>query len=370
MTTLTVLGDPTAGAGTTTVEAELAGGRALVAADDLPGAIGWTLKPEGLCRGDQCVPVRDRAVLGGTDTGDRDPAVDLLAVAAALGRPAFLDEDSATLAIGAPSDLRRRALAGRQAPPVELPDLDGNLRSISDLHDDKAVVVAFSTWCGCAYDLPGWQALRDELAEDGLDVVAVALDDDPEAVRPFAEGLDIPVLVDREHVLSELYAISNVPTVVWLDEQDRIARPNGVAFGTDTFRDFTGVDSEPHKDAIRRWVRHGDVDVEVDAQEAVGDLSQDELLARLRFRIGAELRRRGDAEGAERNLAAAVELAPHDWTVRRAAMPLRGMNPFGDEFFEMAQEWEDAGRPYHGIPATQPTDGGDAPSTGAWRPAD
>jgi peroxiredoxin len=365
MTTITVLGDPTTGAETATVDAALVEGRALVAVTDLPVAIGWTLKPEGLCRGDVCVPVRDRSALGPVDDG----TVDLLSVAAALGRPALLDEPSATLAVGAPSDLRRQALAGRQAPPVELPDLDGNLRSISDLHDDKAVVVAFSTWCGCAYDLPGWQALRDELADEGLDVVAVALDEDPEAVRPFAEGLDIPVLVDREHVLSELYAISNVPTVVWLDERDRIARPNGVAFGSDTFRDFTGVDSEPHKDAIREWVRSGSVDVEVDAEQAVGDLSEDELAARLRFRIGAELRRRGDAEGAERNLAAAVELAPHDWTVRRAAMPLRGMNPFGDEFFEMAQEWEDAGRPYHGLPANHSVDG-DAPTEGAWRPGD
>ena len=78
-------------------------------------------------------------------------------------------------------------------------------------------------------------------------------------------------------------------------------------------------------------------------------LGEDELRARLHFRIGAELRRRGDADGAERNLAAAVALAPHDWTVSRAAMPLRGKDPFGAEFFEMAEEWEAAGRPYNGL---------------------
>ena len=62
----------------------------------------------------------------------------------------------------------------------------------------------------------------------------------------------MPVLIDPQHVLTELYAISNVPTVVWIDEDDRIVRPNGVAFSTDMFKEFTGAESGPHLDASRR----------------------------------------------------------------------------------------------------------------------
>lgn len=150
--------------------------------------------------------------------------------------------------------------------------------------------------------------------------------------------------------MSELYAFSNVPTVVWIDEDDRIVQPNWVAFGTDTFYEFTGIESGPQKELIKSWVRDGTPMMSTEqARDAVGDLSADEEQAKLYFRIGAHLKRLGDEAGAQLNLARAVGLAPHDWTVRRAAMPLQGKDPFGEEFFAMYKEWQEAGSPYHGV---------------------
>ena len=60
-------------------------------------------------------------------------------------------------------------------------------------------------------------------------------------------------------------------------------------------------------------------------------------------------RDRGDAAGADRNFDRASELAPYDWTVRRAMMPLRGQDPFGETFMNLYGEWKDAGQPYHGV---------------------
>ncbi|MDE0699586.1 MAG: TlpA disulfide reductase family protein [Acidimicrobiaceae bacterium] len=195
--------------------------------------------------------------------------------------------------------------------------------------------------------MPGWQALNDELADSNFMVIGVALDETADDVRPLVEGISFPVLLDRDHVLAELYAVSNVPTVVWIDENGSIARPNSAEVGTDMFFDYTGVRPDEHLNQVRAWVQSGTLPA--DAATEIADLNDDEIDARLAFRIAVHLRRIGEASAADW-FASAVELAPMDFTVRRAAMPLQGMDPFGDQFFEFWDEWKRAGHPYHGIP--------------------
>ena len=157
------------------------------------------------------------------------------------------------------------------------------------------------------------------------------------------------MLIDREHLLTELLAISNVPTVLWVDEQGAIARPNATEFGSNTFAEFTGVNAEEHHDLVRAWVYDGTVPVERDdAATAVADLDAEELAARLHYRIALHLQRAGDDPGAARNFDRAIALAPLDFTISRAALPLRGGNPFGEEFMATYEAWKAAGFPYHG----------------------
>lgn len=176
----------------------------------------------------------------------------------------------------------------------------------------------------------------------------MALDESADDVREWAEGISFPVLLDRDHLLAELYAMSNVPTVVWIDGDGTIARPNSAEVGSDLFVDFTGITPDAHMDQVRRWVRDGVVPD--DAAHEVADLDDDEVRARLAFRLGAHLRRIGDLDRAAHWFARAAELAPMDFTVRRAAMPLQDVDPFGEAFFELFGAWREAGSPYHGVP--------------------
>jgi peroxiredoxin len=320
----------------------------LIDPERLPEALGWELKSVGLCRRDTCVPVRDTGALM---VGAK---VDLVAVAAALGRPAVVDVEARMVAVALPAEWRRQALDDLRAPSFELPDVDGKLHRLDEWWGRKKLLVTFSSWCGCRYDLPGWQALHDELAPDGFTVIAVAIDNSAEDVTPWIGGITMPVLYDPQHVLTEMYAISNVPTVVWIDEEDRIVRPNGTAFGSDVFSDFTGVVSGPHLDEVRGWVREGTVPLDEDeARGVVGDLSEDEVRARLHFRLATEAHRRGDQATTRRHLSRASALAPDDLTIWRAAMPLVGEDPFGDDFLEKYEQWRQRGMPYHGLRAVE-----------------
>jgi hypothetical protein len=121
-------------------EATPADGRLLVAPERLVEAIGWELEPEGLCRGEMCVPVRDRASLF---VGDE---VDLAAVAAALGRAAVVDAPGRIAALAMDAEGRRQALDSLRAPPFVLDDLDGHPHRLDEWRGRKKLLVAFASW--------------------------------------------------------------------------------------------------------------------------------------------------------------------------------------------------------------------------------
>lgn len=129
-------GEPTA----CELDATIVGGTARVAPDALASATGWSLRPEGLCRGDVCVPVRDRAAL------ERAGSVDLAAFAAALGRPLALDLAESAAALGAAAADRAASLASLEAPDFRLPDLSGTERSLSEQRGRKVLLVTWASW--------------------------------------------------------------------------------------------------------------------------------------------------------------------------------------------------------------------------------
>ena len=195
-----------------------------------------------------------------------------------------------------------------------------------------------------------WQGVYEELKDRGFVVVTVALDKSAEDARPWIEAArpTHPSLIDVRHVLAELYNIVNVPTIVWIDERGRIVRPNDVAFGADTFRQLTGLDSSIHLSALRAWVRGEKPAFAPEAARAQQSLpTAADQMARAAFGLGQWLWSRGRQEAAVRQFERASELAPHDFTIRRGTMPMRAIDPMGPAFRAMLSDWTGAGRPYY-----------------------
>jgi len=184
--------------------------------------------------------------------------------------------------------------------------------------------------------------------------ITVALDRRVEDVVPILEevGPTHPSLIDTEHILAERYHIVNVPTLVWIDEEGRICRPHDAQFGTDTFTAFHGKRSAPYLDMIRAWVRTGEGALPSDQVRKLGlPPTRESELSRVEHALAWHLSQQGQAGAAERHFVRAGELAPLDWTIRRGSMPVRGMNPFGPEFFALAEE----GKPTYPMEAVTPT---------------
>jgi hypothetical protein len=190
--------------------------------------------------------------------------------------------------------------------------------------------------------------LYQELGSRGFTPITVALDRSADDARPYIERArpTHPSLIDSEHLVADLYAMINVPTMVWIDEAGRIVRPNDAQFGTDTFTQFHGKRSAPFLQAVRDWVtgkQPAPAPAEVRSQQLLP--TPEQQLARAEFTLAWHLHQQGRAAAAERHFERAGKLSPHDWTIRRGSMPIRGKNPMGPEFFELHKEWKAAGSP-------------------------
>jgi hypothetical protein len=128
--------------GATTVQSRRAEGEDLwLSRRDFEAATGWTLKPEGFCRGEVCVPVPPR--------GDRFVAGDEINVAGLwrhMDLPLVHDASGETWVLGESAASRSERLQSLEAPDFALPDLEGRLHSLSDQRGRKVLLVSWASW--------------------------------------------------------------------------------------------------------------------------------------------------------------------------------------------------------------------------------
>ncbi len=111
-----------------------------VSVDDFARAKGWTLKAQGLCKDIICVPVQDTAAMS------NGSAIDVAEFARVTGRNMVIDASRNVVAMGEQASSRAASMATLDAPNFTLPDINGNLISLSDFAKRKKLILAWSSW--------------------------------------------------------------------------------------------------------------------------------------------------------------------------------------------------------------------------------
>ena len=101
---------------------------------ELRARTGWELRPEGLCKGDRCVPLPE-------DGGER---IDARVLAERLGMELVHDSGHGLWALG--PETGGHALASAELPEITLPDRHGQPFSLRSLRGTKVLLVMWASW--------------------------------------------------------------------------------------------------------------------------------------------------------------------------------------------------------------------------------
>jgi tetratricopeptide (TPR) repeat protein len=204
-----------------------------------------------------------------------------------------------------------------------------------------------------------WQKLYNELKDQNFMVIAVAMDSrGVDAVRgPITKAkTTYTSLVDRDHLVSDLYNMVNVPQAVWIDEAGRIVRPTEVSGFALTLNLLKARKTrEVYFDAIRDWVKNGDASPhaysEADARAHLPAYTAEIALAHASFHLGQHLWNAGNRDEGERFLRKATELNPDSWNFFRQMKNLgHKLGSGGPEYMARVRKWSKEGNKYYPLP--------------------
>lgn len=117
----------------------------------------------------------------------------------------------------------------KQAPSLEITTLQGQKLSLDSLRGKPVLVTFWATTCpGCVKEMPHLVELYNELGPQGLEIVALAMDYDPEEqVREMVKLKQLPYTVARDSDGSAARAFGDVkltPTSFLISPEGRIVQ--------------------------------------------------------------------------------------------------------------------------------------------------
>lgn len=136
----------------------------------------------------------------------------------------------AMLLCGACVDARAQvaadALPGKPAPAFVRMDIDHRRVDLAALRGRVVLLTFWATWCApCQAEMPRFIAWQKRFGPDGLQIVAVSMDDSEAPVRRLVRrrGLNYPVVMG-DAALGTLYGgVLGLPVTFLIDRQGNIA---------------------------------------------------------------------------------------------------------------------------------------------------
>ncbi|MEF8730700.1 MAG: TlpA disulfide reductase family protein [Candidatus Accumulibacter meliphilus] len=107
-----------------------------------------------------------------------------------------------------------------QALDIEL--IDGTLTTADQWRSKTVIYLFWATWCPiCVGEMAAYQALRNRHKSQGLELLALALDQEVSEVRAFAAdvGYDFPMAMRSDAVRGAFGDIRGTPTVFIVDRR-------------------------------------------------------------------------------------------------------------------------------------------------------
>ncbi len=112
-----------------------------------------------------------------------------------------------------------------QAESFALPTLGGPAMSLADYSGRMVLLNFWATWCApCVLEMPSMQTLYHTFRDQGLEVVAVNVQEDRETVAAFVEehGFSFSVLLDGNGRTTSNYAVRGLPTSYLIDRKGNL----------------------------------------------------------------------------------------------------------------------------------------------------
>ena len=133
-------------------------------------------------------------------------------------------------ALNAPAAVTSTLNQAQEAKPVPmastpLSSVGGQKTTLADFKGNVLLIDFWASWCGpCRQSFPWMNGMQQQYRAEGLEVVAINLDEEPELAREFLRQVpaQFTVLLDSDAQLPDAFGLIGMPSSYLIDRQGRL----------------------------------------------------------------------------------------------------------------------------------------------------